>query len=71
MNVNNSLLNGDIDEEIYMDNIEGYFQDQTLVFRLRKSLYRIKKAPWAWYAKMDSYLLSSVFLDVDQIPMCI
>jgi hypothetical protein len=36
--------------------------DSFLVCQLRKSLYGLNKAPRAWYAKMDSYLLSQKFL---------
>jgi hypothetical protein len=37
-------------------------QDSSLVCQLKKSLYGLKKAPRAWYAKMDSYLLSQNFV---------
>jgi hypothetical protein len=46
---------------IYMDQKKGYVQDASLVCRLRKSLYRLKQEIHAWYAKMNSYLLSRVF----------
>jgi hypothetical protein len=45
-----------------MDHLEGYVQYPSLVCRLRNSLYRLKQAPRAWYARMDSYLLSRFFL---------
>jgi hypothetical protein len=32
-----------------------------LVFISKKSLYGLKQAPRAWYAKMDSYLISQGF----------
>jgi hypothetical protein len=35
---------------IYMENIEGYFQDPSLVCRLRKSFYILEQTPRAWYA---------------------
>jgi hypothetical protein len=37
-------------------------QNSSLVYRLKKSLYGLKQAPRAWYAKMDSYLLSKNFV---------
>ena len=37
-------------------------QDSSLVCRLKKSLYGLKQALRAWYAKMDSYLLSQNFV---------
>jgi hypothetical protein len=45
-----------------MEHPEGPVQDPSLVCRLRKSLYGLKKAPSAWYAKMDSYILSRGFI---------
>jgi hypothetical protein len=44
-----------------MEQPEGYVQDSSLVCRLKKSLYGLKQAPRAWYAKMDSYLISQGF----------
>jgi hypothetical protein len=37
-------------------------EDSYLVCRLKKSLYGLKQALRAWYAKMDSFLLSQNFL---------
>jgi hypothetical protein len=62
MDVKNTFLHGDINEEIYMEKPKGYVQDPSLFCRLRKSLYELKQAPRAWYAKMDSSLLSRGFL---------
>eukprot|EP00253_Pinus_taeda_P032982 PITA_32982 len=40
----------------------GFIQtDSNLVCCLKKSLYGLKKAPRAWYANMDSFLLESGF----------
>jgi hypothetical protein len=36
--------------------------DSSLVCRLKKLLYGLKQAPRAWYANMDSYLLSHNFV---------
>eukprot|EP00253_Pinus_taeda_P008260 PITA_08260 len=35
--------------------------NSSLVCRLKKSLYGLKQVPWAWYAKMDSFLLETSF----------
>ena len=61
MDVKNSFLHGDL-EEIYMYNPQGYMQNSSLVCKLKKSLYGLKQAPRAWYAKMDSYMLSQNFV---------
>ena len=45
-----------------MEQPPKYVQDNSsLVCRLKKSLYGLKKAPRAWYAKMDSFLLDTGF----------
>lgn len=61
MDVKSAFLHGDLDEEIYMEQPQGFIQNPSLVCRLRKSLYGLKQAPRAWYAKMDSFLLSAGF----------
>ena len=61
MDVKNAFLHGDLYEEIYMEQPHGFIQDSSLVCRLKKSLYGLKQAPRAWYAKMDSFLLSQNF----------
>ena len=57
MDVKSAFLHGDLEEEIYMKQPNGYIEDSSLVCKLRKSLYGIKQAPRAWYAKMDALLL--------------
>ena len=58
MDIKRAFLHGDLKEEIYMKQPEGYIEDPSLVFKLRKSLYGLKQAPRAWYSKMDSFLVS-------------
>jgi hypothetical protein len=62
MDVKNAFLHSDLSEEIYMEQPQGFMQDSSLVYRLKKSLYGLKQAPRAWYSKMDSYLLSHNFI---------
>eukprot|EP00253_Pinus_taeda_P006645 PITA_06645 len=61
MDVKNAFLHGDLFEEIYMEQPHGFIQDSSLVCILKKSLYDLKKAPRASYAKMDSFFLSQNF----------
>jgi hypothetical protein len=61
MVVKNTFLHDDF-SEIYMEQPQGFMHDSSLVCRLKKSLYGFKQAPRAWYAKMDSYLLSQNFV---------
>eukprot|EP00253_Pinus_taeda_P011054 PITA_11054 len=62
MDVKNAFLQGDLEEEIYMEQPPGYMQNSSMVCKLKKSLYGLKQAPRAWYVKMDSYLLSQNFV---------
>jgi hypothetical protein len=62
MDVKNYFLHGDLSEEIYMEQLQGFIQNSSLVCRLKKSFYGLKQAPRAWYAKMDSYLISHDFV---------
>jgi hypothetical protein len=68
MDVKNVFLHGDLSEEIYMEQPQGFMQDSYLVCQLKKSLYGLKQAPRAWYAKMDSYLLSQNFVRCKSDP---
>lgn len=61
MDVKSAFLHGDIQEEIYMEHPQGFIEDPILLCHLQKSLYGLKQALRAWYAKMDSFLLSVGF----------
>jgi hypothetical protein len=62
MDVKSSFFHMDFQEEIYMEQPPGYVQnDPILVYFLKKSLYGLKQALQAWYAKMDNFLLDNNF----------
>ena len=58
LDVKITFLHGDLEEEIYMQQLEGFVKKgkANLVYRLKKSLYRLKQAPWQWYRKFDSFM---------------
>ena len=62
MDVKSDFPHGDLEEEIYMRQPEGYTEYSSLVCKLRKYIYGLKKSPRAWYAKMDAFLLSQKFM---------
>ena len=48
MDVVTAFLNGDLKEEIYMEQLPGYIQSgqEELVCKLKKSIYGLKQSPW-------------------------
>ena len=48
MDVSSAFLNGDLDEEIYMAQPEGFAARSRAPCRLKKSLYGLKQSPRQW-----------------------
>jgi hypothetical protein len=63
MDVKTTFLNGEIEEEVYIEQPDGFVihEKESHVCRLKKSLYGLKQAPRAWYEKIDGYLMSLGF----------
>ncbi|KAD4983048.1 hypothetical protein E3N88_19719 [Mikania micrantha] len=70
LDVKTAFLNGDLDEEIYVDQPEGFEVkgSEIKVYKLRKALYGLKQAPRAWYSKIDGYFLRNGFLRSNSEP---
>ena len=62
LDVKTVFLHGDLDEEIYMEQPEGFLQhrNEKFVCRLKKSLYGLKQSPRQWYKKFDSFMLIQI-----------
>jgi hypothetical protein len=58
-----AFLNGDLEEQIYMEQPEGLEikGQEDKVYILKKSLYGLKQAPRQWNKKLTEYLLSYGF----------
>ncbi|KAG8501874.1 hypothetical protein CXB51_004547 [Gossypium anomalum] len=63
LDVKSAFLNGFLEEEIYIDQPQGFVVSgkEQIVYKLKKALYGLKQAPRAWYTRIDSYLLSLGF----------
>ena len=63
MDVKKAFLNGELDEEIYMDQPDGFVVkgQESKVCRLLKSLYGPKQTPNQWHEKFDRTLTSAGF----------
>ena len=63
MDVTSAFLNGDLNEEIYMAQPEGYIlkEAEGLVCKLNKNLYGLKQSPRCWNYSLDTYLKSINF----------
>ena len=64
MDVKSAFLDGDLDEEVYIEQADGFILGNypKLVYRLEKALYGLKQAPRAWYYRLDKYLHQQGFI---------
>nr|GEZ39045.1 retrovirus-related Pol polyprotein from transposon TNT 1-94 [Tanacetum cinerariifolium] len=68
MDVKTALLNGNLREEVYVSQPNGFVDSDNPnhVYKLKKALYGLKQASRAWYDMLSSFLLSQDFSkDVD------
>jgi hypothetical protein len=58
MDVKSTFLNGTLEEEVYIEQPEGFIltENQDYVCKLKKALYGLKQAPRAWFSRLDQYL---------------
>nr|GEZ99527.1 hypothetical protein [Tanacetum cinerariifolium] len=63
MDVKTTFLNGELMEEVYVSQPEGFvdLDHLTHVYRLKKALYGLKQAPQAWYDTLSWLLLDNKF----------
>ena len=63
MDVKSTFLNGILEEEVYIEQPEGFANknNKNMVCRLHKALYGLKQAPRAWYERLHTYLVKIGF----------
>jgi hypothetical protein len=72
MDVKTAFLNGELEEEIYIDQTDGFIAKghEGKVCKLLKSLYSLKQAPKQWHEKFDKTLTSAEFT-VNEVYKCV
>lgn len=63
MDVEKKILNDYLEEEVYMQQPEGFvvFDKLDYVYHLKKALYGLKKATRAWYPKLEKHITGNGF----------
>ena len=63
MDVKTAFLNGELEEDIYMTQPQGFeVKDfEHLACKLKKSLYGLKQSPRAWYQRIDAFFTKEGF----------
>ena len=63
MDVKLAFLNGELEEEVYIEQPKGFplSEKEDHVCRLKKALYGLKQSPKAWYARLNGYLRQQGF----------
>ncbi|GJW82130.1 retrovirus-related pol polyprotein from transposon TNT 1-94 [Tanacetum coccineum] len=63
MDVKTAFLNGQLKEEVYVSQPDGFVNPNHLkkIYCLRKALYRLKQALRAWYDELSKFLISKGF----------
>ena len=72
MDVKTAFLNGELDEEIYMEQPDGFLLEgqEKKVCKLLKSLYGLKQAPKQWHEKFER-TLTYVGFEVNEADKCV
>jgi len=72
MDVKIAFLNSDLEEEIYMDQPEGFVSTgkENMVCKLKKSIYGLKQASRQWYLKFNDTITSYGFVE-NTVDRCI
>ena len=66
MNMKTAFLNGNLDEEVFIDQPEGFMIEgkEHVVCRLKRSIYELKQASRQWYLKCNDTIISFGFKEI-------
>ena len=72
MDVKTAFLNGNLEEEVYMDQPMGFIEKgkERMVCKLKKSIYGLKQASRQWYLKFNDTVVSFGFKEIT-VDRCI
>ena len=70
MDVTTAFLNGELEEEVYMKQPEGFVDKDRdhLVCRLKRSIYGLKQSPRCWNSALDAQLKKMGFVQTTSDP---
>ena len=70
MDVTTAFLNGELQEEVYMKQPEGFVSDgqEDLVCKLKRSIYGLKQSPRCWNSALDNKLKQMGFVQAKGDP---
>ena len=72
MDVQIAFLHGDLEEEIYLKQPQGFEVKgkESYVCKLQKSFYGLKQAPRQWYLRFDQFALKCGFYRCNSDHCC-
>ena len=70
MDVTTAFLNGELKEEVYMKQPEGFIaeDEKRLVCKLKRSIYGLKQSPRCWNSVLDEHLKKMGFVQTASDP---
>jgi len=63
MDVKTTFLNDDLEEEIYMKQLEGFYNNTQKTCKLNKYIFGLKQASRQWYIKFHKVITSYGFIE--------
>ena len=70
MDVKTTVLNGELSEELFMSQPEGFVEKgkESFVCRLKKNIYGLKQSPHCWNTALDAHLKKMKFIQTKGDP---